>query len=88
MRFLITAGVSVNSITVYETIPNPAIRDQLEEIARRLVSVHLKNTFPYNAILGSVQGTLHSTPGQNCSIEHHLNSSGRHPTMLQLMSEY
>ncbi|KAK2191149.1 hypothetical protein NP493_58g01005 [Ridgeia piscesae] len=33
---LAEAGVSVNSITVYETIPNPAIRDQLEEIARRL----------------------------------------------------
>ncbi|KAI0209720.1 hypothetical protein LSAT2_005611 [Lamellibrachia satsuma] len=28
------AGVSINSITVYETIPNPEIKDRLESIAR------------------------------------------------------
>jgi len=31
---------------------------------------------------------LHFTPSQNCSIGHHVNTSWKHSTMLQLMHSY
>ena len=35
-------------------------------------------------IIGTAQSALHFTPWQTCSIEHHLNFSGRYPDTLQL----
>ena len=33
------------------------------------------------------EGSLHFTPWQTCSIEHHLGFSGKYPITLQLMNK-
>ena len=55
------------------------------QTTRVKVSSNSADVLQCSTVLRTDQGTLHFTSWQTCSTEHHLDFSGKHPAILQLM---